>query len=183
VKPEVPAVFLDRDGTVIIDRHYLSDPDGVVVVPGAAESLGRLEAAGFRLIFITNQSGIGRGVMTRSQSDAVHQRTLELLAATGVSVTGSYICPHAPWDDCACRKPSTVLLRQAAAEHGIDFERSFMIGDKKTDIDTGRAAGCRTVLYAAADTPDNAGAAPDYRSGSWHEIAGWVLACPEVKQP
>jgi histidinol-phosphate phosphatase family protein len=139
------------------------------------EALRRVHAAGFGLIFVSNQSGIGRGLMTAGQSDAVHRRTLELLAAEGVSITGSYICPHAPWDHCQCRKPSTVLLRQAAAEHGIDFTRSFMVGDKKTDVDTGHAAGCRTVLYAAEDTHDNAGATPDYRSASWQEIADWIV--------
>ena len=168
------AVFLDRDGTVIVDRGYLSDPAGVEIVPGAVDALRRLHHAGFGLIFVSNQSGIGRGLMTPEQSDAVHRRTLELLAAEGVSITGSYICPHAPWDHCACRKPSVVLLRQAGADHGIDFAGSFMIGDKKTDVDTGRAAGCRTILYAAEDTRDNAGATPDYRSASWSEIAHWI---------
>ncbi len=173
------AVFLDRDGTVITDAGYLSDPDGVVLEPGAADALRRLSTAGFGLIFITNQSGIGRGMMTQAQSDAVHQRTLETLAAAGVAVTGSYICPHAPWDACACRKPSPLLLQQAAAEHGIEFSGSFMIGDKKSDLDAGRAAGCRTILYGTRETKDNAGAEPDFRSGDWAEIAGWI----EASQP
>ncbi len=165
------AVFLDRDGTVIVDVGYLSDPDGVTFEPGAVDALRRFHLAGFGLIFVSNQSGIGRGLMTQAQSDAVHRRTLDLLAAEGIPVTGSYLCPHAPWDQCECRKHSLMLINRAAAEHAIDFSESWMIGDKKTDVDLGRAVGCRTVLYAHRDTKDNAGAAPDYRSGSWPEIA------------
>jgi histidinol-phosphate phosphatase family protein len=175
----VKAVFLDRDGTVIVDRGYLADPDGVVLVPEVAEALRRLHAAGFGLIFITNQSGIGRGLMTQEQSDSVHARTLAVLAGEGVPITGSYICPHAPWDHCSCRKPSVVLLQQAAAEHGVDFAQSFMVGDKKTDIDVGTAAGCRTVLYAARETKDNAGASPDFRASSWKEIADVIVRSRE----
>ena len=170
------AIFLDRDGTVIVDRHYLSDPAGVVFEPGVIEALRSLCDAGFGLIFVSNQSGIGRGLMTAEQSDAVHQRVVDLLAAEGVPIAGSYICPHAPWDHCQCRKPSPVLLRQAAAEHGIDFSQSFMVGDKKTDVDLGRATGCRTLLYAAHAHKDNEGAEPDYRSNSWAEIANWILS-------
>jgi histidinol-phosphate phosphatase family protein len=170
------AVFLDRDGTVMVDRGYLADPAGVELVPDVVDALRRLRAAGLELIFVSNQSGIGRGLMTPEQSEAVHRRTLELLAAGNVSILGSYICPHAPWENCHCRKPSTVLLQQAADEHGIDLRGSFMIGDKKTDVDTGHAAGCRSILYVTHETKDNAGAAPHYRSGSWLEIANWILA-------
>jgi D-glycero-D-manno-heptose 1,7-bisphosphate phosphatase len=174
-------VFLDRDGTVIVDRGYLSDPAGVALLPGVAESLAHLLSVGFKLVFISNQSGIGRGLVTPEESEAVHQRTLDVLAAEGISVLGSYICPHAPWDRCPCRKPLPLLLERAAEDHEIDFRQSFMIGDKKTDVDVGRAAGCRTILYAAGDTRDNAGAAPDYRSGSWTEIADWIISHYNVR--
>lgn len=170
------AVFLDRDGTVIEDCGYLGVPAGVVLVDGAARALRRFHDAGYGLIFVSNQSGIGRGLITLAESEAVHQRTIDLLAGQGVPILASYICPHAPWDHCLCRKPSTVLLRQAAAQHGIDFSQSFVIGDKKTDVDLGRAAGCRTVLYATAETKDNTGADPDFRSPSWRDIADWVLS-------
>jgi histidinol-phosphate phosphatase family protein len=169
-------VFLDRDGTVIVDRGYLSDPAGVSFEPGAVEALRRLYNAGFGLIFVSNQSGIGRGLMTAAQSEAVHQRVLDLLVAEGIPITGSYICPHAPWDRCQCRKPSPVLLRQAATEHGIDFAQSFVVGDKKTDVDLGRAVGCRTALYATRANKDNEGAMPDYQSNAWAQIANWILS-------
>jgi histidinol-phosphate phosphatase family protein len=171
------AVFLDRDGTVIVDKGYLSDPAGVELEPGVAETLARFQDGGFGLFIISNQSGIGRGLMTREQSDAVHNRTLAMLAMANVAITGTYICPHAPWDECQCRKPSPWLLQQAAREHGIDFSQSFMVGDKKSDVDVGRAVGCRTVLYARRETRDNAGAEPDFRCGSWLEIGNWI--CPE----
>jgi histidinol-phosphate phosphatase family protein len=169
------AVFLDRDGTVIVDRGYLSDPAGVAFEPGAVEALRRFHNAGFSLFFVSNQSGIGRGLMTREQSEAVHQRVLELLAEEGIPIAGSYICPHAPWDHCQCRKPSPVLLRQAQTEHPTDFSQSFVIGDKKTDVDLGKATGCRTALYATQVTKDNQGAEPDYQSNDWRKIADWLL--------
>jgi D-glycero-D-manno-heptose 1,7-bisphosphate phosphatase len=169
------AVFLDRDGTVIVDLEYLSDPERVRFEPGAVEALRRFHEAGFGLIFVSNQSGIGRGLMTQEQSTAVHNRTLALLAAEGVPILGSYLCPHAPWDRCECRKPSPLLVRRAAGEHGIEFSESWMIGDKKTDVDLGRVVGCRTILYAVRETKDNAGAEPDYRSDSWAEIADWIV--------
>jgi D-glycero-D-manno-heptose 1,7-bisphosphate phosphatase len=168
------AIFLDRDGTVIFDRGYLSDPSGVELIPGVVEALRRLHAAGFALFFVSNQSGIGRGLMTPGQSDAVHRRTLELLAAEGVTIAGSYICPHAPWDHCQCRKPSPLLLRKAQEEHGIAFGQSFVIGDKQSDIELGKSTGCRTVLYTAGDT-ENSGAKPDHDSSSWNDIAEWIL--------
>lgn len=146
------AVFPDRDGT-ITDRRYLSDPDGVIFEPGAVEALHRLHHAGFGLIFVSNQSGIGRGLMTAGQSNAVHQRVLDLLAAQDTAITASYIRPHAPWEHCACRKPSPLLLRQAAADYAVDFGRSFMIGDKKTDIDLGQSAGCRMPSEPLRITP------------------------------
>jgi histidinol-phosphate phosphatase family protein len=169
------AVFLDRDGTVIVDKGYLSDPKGVELVHGAAEALRALHAAGFLLIFVSNQSGIGRGLMTREQSDAVHRRTLELLHLERISIDGSYICPHAPWDHCQCRKPSPFLLHKAAREHDIDLDKSFVIGDKKADVDVGHAVGCCAILYATSDNHANTGATPHYHSDSWPEIVRWIL--------
>ena len=141
------AVFLDRDGVLIEDRGYMRDPDEVHLITGAAEALRRLAAEGWLLVVISNQSGVGRGLISAAEMEAVQARFLELFRAEGVEITATYICPHAPDAGCECRKPSPYLLRKSAEEHGIDLAASWMIGDKGSDIDAGAAAGCRTVLF------------------------------------
>ena len=118
--------------------------------------------------------------MTEEQSDAVHQRVLDLLAAEGVPIAASYICPHAPWDHCPCRKPSPLLLQRAQAGHAIDFTQSYIVGDKKSDIDLGHHTGCKTILYAVEPTKDNAQANPHFQSNNWSQIADWILNLPFV---
>jgi histidinol-phosphate phosphatase family protein len=139
------AVFLDRDGTVIEERGYLANPDLVQIVPGAAEALKMLRRDGWKLFFISNQSGLGRGFFTPEEMQAVHQRCLAALKSEGVEIDGSYICVHTPEDRCSCRKPSPWLVERAAREHGIDLSASWMIGDRGGDILCGRNAGCSTI--------------------------------------
>jgi D,D-heptose 1,7-bisphosphate phosphatase len=141
-----PCVFLDRDGTIIAERHYLADPSGVVLLDGAAEGLRILQRAGFGLVLITNQSGIGRGYFDHDQLAAVHQRLNELLKAEDVVLQAIYYCPHAPQDECDCRKPKSGLLEQAAAELGCALGDSFVIGDKQCDIDLGKSVSASTIL-------------------------------------
>ena len=141
------AVFLDRDGVLIEDRGYMRDPNDVHLIAGAADALGRLAAEGWLLIVISNQSGVGRGLISVPEMEAVQARFLELFRGEGVEFTATYICPHAPDAGCECRKPSPYLLRKAAEEHGIDLAESWMIGDKESDMGAGAAAGCRTVLF------------------------------------
>jgi len=131
------AVFLDRDGTVIADRHYLGDPRGVELLPGAGEAISRLNRTGLPVILVTNQSGIGRGLFTQADFQSVQRRLLELLAEEGAHLDGVYHCPHAPDGDapCECRKPAPGLFLQAAAEHGIDLRRSFYVGDRIRDVE------------------------------------------------
>lgn len=147
-------VVLDRDGTVIYERHYLSDLEHVELLPGAASALRRLQEGGMGLIVVTNQSGIGRGLFSVQRLDAIHQRMCALLAAEGVRLDGIFYCPHMPEDGCACRKPATGLLTQAAKELGFKPQDSVVIGDKSCDIELGRQAGATTVLvrtgYGAA---------------------------------
>ena len=135
------ALFLDRDGTLIVDVGYPRDPALVELLPSAADMLRDLQQT-FTLIIISNQSGIGRGLITEAEAAAVHARVIELFAAEGVTFAGSYYCPHAPDAACRCRKPAPGLLEDAAHEHGIDLARSIMIGDKPSDVAAGRAAGC-----------------------------------------
>ena len=140
-----PAIFIDRDGTLIYNVPYLSDPQKVVLTPGAGPTLAALAKAGFLIILVTNQSGIGRGFFTIRELDAVHERMKELLNSSGVVLDGIDYCPHAPDQDCNCRKPKTGMLEQACKEHQIDLARSFMVGDSRQDIEMGKTFGLRTV--------------------------------------
>ena len=130
------AVFLDRDGTLIVDRHYLADPAGVELLPGAGRALARLNAAGFLAVLVTNQSGIGRGYFTEARYRAVHRRLCEALEAEGARLDAEYHCPLGPDDPDPgeCRKPRTGMYRRAAAEHGIDLSASFYVGDRLRDV-------------------------------------------------
>jgi D-glycero-D-manno-heptose 1,7-bisphosphate phosphatase len=132
----MPAAFIDRDGTIIVERHYLADPAGVELIAGAAAALGALRDAGYRLIVVTNQSGIARGLISPEEYAAVERRLGELLAAEGVELDGVYHCPHHPdhGGECRCRKPGTALYRRAAAEHGVDLNASVYIGDRESDV-------------------------------------------------
>jgi histidinol-phosphate phosphatase family protein len=172
--PTGPALFLDRDGTLIVDQGYPSRPDLVRLLPGAAAGLAELARDGFRLVLVSNQSGVGRGLVTREQAEGVHRRAVECLAAHGVRLDGSYYCYHAPWEGCACRKPSPQLLRRAAEELNLDLGRSFLVGDKPSDVAAGRAAGCRTVLLAAGAAPAAWEGRPDHVAAGWDDVVVYL---------
>jgi D-glycero-D-manno-heptose 1,7-bisphosphate phosphatase len=131
-----PAVFLDRDGTLIEEKVYLSDPNGVVIVPGTFEALRELREVGFGLVTVTNQSGIARGYYTEADYHAVAARVNELLDEAGASVDDTRFCPHHPdvTGPCACRKPATGMYLAAAADLGLDLRASYYVGDKLTDV-------------------------------------------------
>lgn len=129
-----------------MERNYLSRPEDVELIEGAAEGLRRFEELGWGRIVVTNQSGVNRGYFSRETVDAVHERLRNLLAQSGASIDGIYICPHAPEEGCDCRKPATALLRQAAAELNFDPARSVFIGDKACDVELGRKLGGVTIL-------------------------------------
>jgi D-glycero-D-manno-heptose 1,7-bisphosphate phosphatase len=137
------AVFVDRDGTIIEDRDYCSDPKDVKIFPGATETLRRLKSSGFKLIIITNQSGIGRGLFTLEQYRAVEAEVLRQLGDD--LIDASYFCPDAPGQHCNCRKPATGMVVAAAREHQLSLSRSFLIGDKETDVECGHNAGVRAI--------------------------------------
>lgn len=139
-------VVLDRDGTIIEERHYLSDPRQVELIPGAGAGLRLLSEMGLGLVVITNQSGVGRGLFDQARLNLVHRRLCELLEGEGVYLNGIYSCPHRPEENCSCRKPQTQLLELAAKEHGFDLRECFVIGDKATDIEVGRRVGGTTFL-------------------------------------
>ena len=135
------AVLLDRDGTLIEDRHYLSDPDGVTLLPGVGEGLSRLAAAGWDLFLVSNQSGIGRGYFTEEAVLACQRRLEELLAPFGVVLKDAVWCPHAPETACRCRKPAPGLFETLEMRHGLDPKHCVMIGDKIDDLGFAVAAG------------------------------------------
>lgn len=152
-----PAVFLDRDGTIIENRPYLSDPDGVRILPGAAESIRQFADAGYLVVLVSNQSGVARGLFTEDQLSKVHARVESLLGNEGVSLDASYYCPYldgpeakvdAYRQDSELRKPRPGMLLQAAQELDIDLSRSWMIGDSAGDVEAGARAGCLTVLVS-----------------------------------
>lgn len=134
------AVFLDRDGTLIVDRHYLGDPDGVELLPGAREGIERLRELGYGLFLFTNQSGIGRGWITRAQVDACNRRT-ELLLGLEEGFAGVGVAPERPDEPAVYRKPSPRYLRECLERFPLDPAACWMVGDQPRDIEAGRAAG------------------------------------------
>lgn len=140
--PSLPfSVFLDRDGTIIEDRHYLADPAGVTLLPGAGEALGRLCAAGCHLYVVTNQSGIGRGYFSEQDFLACQNRLDELLRPFGAKIADFRHCPHDPSRGCDCRKPGTGMWKSLCAAHGLNPAECVMVGDKIEDLLFGRNAG------------------------------------------
>ena len=140
------AVFLDRDGVLLPDHDYLSDPRKAVPYAGTAAALKLLRKAGYKLVVVSNQSGIGRGYFGIPELAAVQRALEKRLAAKGASWDLALFCPHAPGKGCTCRKPKPGLLYKAKRRLGIDFRSSWFVGDKDSDIACGRKAGCRTVL-------------------------------------
>jgi D-glycero-D-manno-heptose 1,7-bisphosphate phosphatase len=144
-----PAIFLDRDGTLIEEVGHLGEPDGVVVLPGVPEALRRLAGAGFVLVVVSNQAGVARGLFTEDAVRAVNTHAAELLRSQGApELEGWYFCPHHPRisGPCDCRKPGPGLLTRAAAELDLDLERSWMVGDHPVDAGAARAAGVRPIV-------------------------------------
>lgn len=148
-----PAIFLDKDGTLVRDIPYNVDPERLEFYPDVFPGLQRLDAAGYSLIVITNQAGVARGYFPESALATLQVCFQQRFQDAGVALTGFYYCPHHPQGivadytlSCNCRKPQPGLLYRAAQQHGIDLSRSWLIGDILNDVEAGRAAGCRTIL-------------------------------------
>jgi D,D-heptose 1,7-bisphosphate phosphatase len=144
------AVFLDRDGTINEDPGYISDPANVVLIPQAAEALAGLNKKGFKLIVISNQSGIARGIMSSKDVERVNKKINELLLKNNVSIDAFYFCHAHPEfstpEECECRKPSPKLVFEAAEDFEIELNHSYFVGDNVSDIECGKNAGLRTIL-------------------------------------
>ncbi len=158
-------MLLDRDGTINVEKEYLSSAGDLELLPNTLPGLRALRELGLGLVVLTNQSGIGRGYFSAEAVDGIHRALAGLLAAGGVSLDGIYVCPHAPDEGCACRKPAPGLAEQAARELGFRLADSFVIGDKAADIELGRSVGATTILVRTGygrRVETNAAAGPDY---------------------
>jgi len=174
------AVFLDRDGTIIEDTGYINDPASVRLLEGVGAALSELERLGYALVIVSNQSGVGRGMFSESEAEAVDRRTRALLDGEGIRLAGAYYCYDPPWSASCFRKPGAGLLRKARDELGLDLEASFLIGDKESDMIAGRSAGCKTILIAGEGR--GRGSPPqqvpeeivDFRATSWAEALEYI---------
>ena len=167
-----PAVFFDRDGTLMEEVEYCSDPAMVRVYPGIPEALEHLKNAGFRVFLITNQAGIGRGYFTLEQYRAVEREFLRQVGPARIDA--SYFCPDAPGVPSLRRKPEPGMVLEAAAEYGIDLEASWFVGDKAIDIECGRRAGTRTILVLTGYGKDQ-DCRPDFRAGTAAKAVSLIL--------
>jgi D-glycero-D-manno-heptose 1,7-bisphosphate phosphatase len=168
-----PAVFIDRDGTIMEDAEYCSQPNQVKVFPGVPQALRRLKSKGFKLIVITNQSGIGRGFFTLDEYRSVESEVSRQLGDGLIDAT--YFCPDVPGLDCSHRKPSPGMILQAKQEHQIDLARSFFIGDKEIDVECGRNAGVRTIRVQTGIDCDITGSTADRIAKDFPTAADIVL--------
>jgi len=182
-----PAVFLDRDGTIIREVEYLRSPRQLRLLPRAAAAIRRLNRAGFAVVVTTNQSGIGRGLLTEKDLEEVHAVLRSRLARRGARIDGIYFCPHHPEAArpeyrrrCRCRKPAPEMLLRAARELDLDLGRCFAIGDSVRDIEAGRRAGCRAVLVRTgygAETEARLGreSGADYVADDMSDAVEWIV--------
>ncbi len=174
------AVFLDRDGTLNEDPGYINHPSLMKLLPGVGEALASLKAAGFELIVVSNQSGVGRGIIPPHELPKIHARMDELLSHWGVQMDFYSLCTHRPEEGCPCRKPSPQLLIDGAKERGVDLKRSYMVGDKVVDLEAGRAAGVRGVALVRTghgkETEASSSALADFIGADLRAVASWILS-------
>ena len=177
--PEKPLLLLDRDGTLIEERDYLSDPKQVRLLPGVAGGLKRLKRAGFRLVVVSNQSGVGRGLMTLRQVKSVNRRFLQILKARKASLDGVYWCPHRPSARCSCRKPKLGMAKRAARDLRISWKRCISVGDRPSDVQLGQRSGGRGILvltgYGRGWAKKWKGRRADHIAKDFRQAADWIL--------
>ena len=161
------AVFLDRDGTIIEDVGYLDDCNRIKLLPGAVEAIRLLNKSGYRVIIVTNQAGVAKGYFSEEKLQEINAGLLEAMSGQGAHVDKIYYCPHniegsveEYKKECSWRKPNPGMIEEAAREYDLDIKNSFMIGDKRSDIEAGCRAGCRTIWLSGQGRPDAADDAP-----------------------
>jgi D-glycero-D-manno-heptose 1,7-bisphosphate phosphatase len=183
-------VFVDRDGTLNEEVGYLDHPDRCVLLPRSADAVRILNEAGLVTILISNQSGVARGYFPERRVGEVHGRLAALLAAEGARFDAIYYCPHHPdfgppglRGPCACRKPGTGMIERGVSEFGLDPARSYVVGDKLSDVACAKAAGATGILVLTghgreelARGDGSGGAAPDHQAADLHDAAAWIVA-------
>jgi histidinol-phosphate phosphatase family protein len=173
-----PAIFLDKDGTLVEDVPYNVDPALLRFAPHAFEALRLWRDAGYRLVVVTNQSGLARGLFGRPDLVRLHEALCERLAREGIAIDGFFACPHLEGAGCACRKPRAGLLEEAARALGIDLASSWMVGDILNDVEAGHRAGCRSVLLDVGHESEwvpGALRSPEHRCADLLEAAHVIL--------
>ena len=174
-----PLLLLDRDGTLITEQDYLKDPRKVRFLAGSLDGLKQLARAGFQMVVISNQSGIGRGLMTRRDVERVNQRFLKLLKTHGIRLEGIYYCPHPPGVRCACRKPKLGLVKRAAKDLKRSWRQSISVGDKKSDVALGQRTGGRGALVLTGigrqERQRERWIRPDFVAKNFKAAARWIL--------
>jgi D-glycero-D-manno-heptose 1,7-bisphosphate phosphatase len=172
-------VFLDRDGTIIQEVAYLSDPEAMALIPGAARAIRLINYLGLRAVVVSNQSGVARGYFPASVVEEINKRLRSLLGQEGASLDGVYYCPHHPDDGCPCRKPEPGMLQMAAEELRVDLPLSYMVGDKADDIKTIHRVGGRGILvltgYGREELEVWVGGPPDFVAQDLLEATYWIL--------
>jgi histidinol-phosphate phosphatase family protein len=170
-----PAVILDRDGTLIVDRVYLNDPEQIEYLPGVFEALRLLRDHGFKLFVATNQSGVPRGLVDVRNLDEIHARIRAKFAAEGVDLISFHSAPYMTDNDHHLRKPNPGMLLEAARWYNLDLSRSWMVGDRMSDVEAGHRAGCRGALIGTFETPEH----PDFGPPEIH-AANLLFAAQEI---
>jgi len=172
------AVFLDRDGTVIIDRIYLNDPNGIEVYKESYEALQLLHNEGYLIFLITNQSGVARGLVEEANVKIINKIIIDDFGSKGTLISEAYYCPHPVDGGCICRKPNAGMLEQAAKEYDLDLKKSWMVGDRMSDVEAGRRAGARSILLKNDTTPpiDGSFEAAEFVSQNVLEAAKFIIS-------
>jgi histidinol-phosphate phosphatase family protein len=183
------AVFVDRDGTICFDKHYLAEPEGLELIPTVAEGIRKLNEAGIPVIVITNQSGIARGFFDEKTLAGIHAKLKEKLASEHARIDDVFYCPHMPDAGCRCRKPRTGMIEDAAKKHGIDLGESFVIGDRMMDIEMAHKVRAMGILvpepgdqYHVDDEVLASRDKPDFRRNSFIDAANIILMVLEDRR-
>tara|TARA_B100001248_G_C27398096_1_gene467309 strand:+ start:2896 stop:3429 length:534 start_codon:yes stop_codon:yes gene_type:complete len=168
------AIFLDRDNTIIWDKHYLNDPNDIEYIPGVFEALSLLHSSGYLLIIVSNQSGIAKGIVSLENLEEIHKRIKMRLQQAGCPLHDIFYCPADSNSNDPDRKPKPGMLIKAKNKHQIDMSQSWMIGDKESDVEAGHNAGCRSILFLPTGKTENKTEA-DFETNSIVEAADFIL--------